>query len=148
MAGWNTRARILLGALVAPLVPAALIAVLALAVTYPWDLQKLLQLLAVVGYFAALFVGWPAHLALQNIKTKSLIAYAGTGLLAGAVAYLVLTMLSGMLSGWEAIRLGPDSTLVMVLAGALCGLVASVAFWVLAIWQPGAKRAGYGSEEV
>lgn len=127
----NEGIRTTLGFLVAPLLPGVLFGALDSFAPSPVGLLWYLKFSGMAGYPAALLLGLPIHLLYRRYRLVSLVAYAGTGAVLGAIVY-VGALLPGVAfsdsSAVDALR----ATIRLLPLDALCGAMSAGVFWLIA----------------
>jgi MFS family permease len=137
--------RVVLGFLVAPLVP-AVIAGLMLALSFPVEAGPWF-FAALLAYPIAWFVGGPAYWLLRRKKwlrgwqVASVSTLIGTcvPLLALILVLAILVLAGGELTPTE-LKRAANNYSVFVAVGTACGFACGVAFWLLAIVESPFER--------
>jgi len=124
------RIRTVAAFVLAPLVPGALFALPDLLKSNPMAAWYI-EFSAIVGYPIMLLVGIPLYVLSRRTKYASLSWYVLYGALMGVVAYFA-ALVPALFKGGPGIKYALATTEVFVIISAACGLVALVAFWLIA----------------
>jgi len=133
-------ARLVIGFLVAPSVPALVVYVVSIATSSRGEATWSFWLFIGFGYLAAVFLGVPSYLVLQARRMHGLIPYVLTGALIGLIC-VVLCFSPYLISGqwltnheeaFTLFRTGAAMSVPAILSGAF----ASAAFWFIAGPKP------------
>lgn len=128
--------RSVFGFLLAPAVPALIVLALEAARVPASDAVRAAMAVGLFGYLSALVLGVPAHFLLRKGEHTNVVAYLLTGALIGVACYAAL-FVPGVVQNWHA---NPEGATLMLrntagfaLLGAVCGSLAAVVFWVVAV---------------
>jgi hypothetical protein len=125
--------RLLIGLLVAPLVPGILFLLISV-LGNPTEGFWALKLSALVGYPTMIILGLPAHIVLGKCRWTNLWGYGFAGLLIGVIVSAIL--FSSVVAQNFSFIPDPSKSLTPVIAvfflAAFLGALSSVVFWLIA----------------
>jgi len=130
----------IVGFVVAPLIPGLLFGVVGEFCQGGAGLLWCLALSATAGYPTAILFGIPVYIAFGRYHVTRFIAYFATGLILGFVPYLAAlspdVVIAALSPVWGAkidpsLWIGIRGSLSLLAVSALCGGVASAAFWLI-----------------
>ena len=124
--------RALIGFLVAPAIPGAVLYVYGILKGYGDAAVVMPFILTSLGYLAALVIGTPVYVFLQRKNVRSLAGYVFAGAMIGGAFYLIFTILDAY-PGQLTARLQHSRGAALVAIG--YSSIAAVAFWVIAVWR-------------
>jgi hypothetical protein len=122
------------GLLVSPLVPALLFFLIGSVVGGTFAFEFFILVAATAGYPVAILIGVPIHLLLARRRITTPILYFVLGLALGTVGYFAFFIPDLITHGGAAVG-AMSSALDLIPASAVCGGIAGVAFWVIAVWR-------------
>ena len=123
--------RTVVGFVLAPLAPGALISMPALFDFQYWVVGFYLQLSALLGYPVAVVFGIPLALMMHRRHWTGIWSFACAGALLGGVAYLFPHVWASISGGWTVYESMHATIASLLPPGMSCGILASITFWLI-----------------
>ncbi len=128
------RARVIVGVILTPIVPAVCFAIPELSNPNAFGLNFFLAIAAFTGYPVLFLFGPIFFREFVNGKKKKFFRICGIGAILGGFAFLSIFVF-GLLSGKEAVLNVFKSTYLLLPVSMICGILGGIWFWCAAIYK-------------
>lgn len=124
--------RIVLGILVAPIVPGLIFAIRDSFNASPFGTAFYFGFAALLGYPAMVLLVLPSYWWLSRSRTLTFPHFLLLGLMLGVLVYFLVYFIALIGTDLETVQMGFRSSIGFMFASSLCGLIVTGCFWIIA----------------